>query len=209
MSELDRQLEDDIAPILPLLDALPENDNFRLLDARERRQRIPDGPDAVVPGSKARAPLLLLLENLQWIDEESRAFLDALIIRLPQSRLLLAMNFRPEFEHDWKGREGFNQLSLDPLQPEAARAAAALLGEDRSLAPLCDLLVERCNGNPFSSKRRSAAWSRRRLSSATAATAASLPRSTRRTSLPQCRMSLPPVSIACRPKKNCCYSRRR
>ena len=56
MSELDRQLEDDIAPILSLLDALPENDNFRLLDARERRQRIPDGPDAVVPGSKrARA----------------------------------------------------------------------------------------------------------------------------------------------------------
>ena len=65
----------------------------------------------------ARAPLLLLLENLQWIDEESRAFLDALIIRLPQSRLLLAMNFRPEFEHDWRGPGG--------LQPVIARSAAA------------------------------------------------------------------------------------
>ncbi len=150
MSELDRQLEDDIAPILSLLDALPENDNFRLLDARERRQRTLTALTRLFLAQSARAPLLLLLENLQWIDEESRAFLDALIIRLPQSRLLLAMNFRPEFEHDWKGREGFNQLSLDPLQPEAARKLlGTLLGEDRSLAPLCDLLVERCNGNPF------------------------------------------------------------
>jgi class 3 adenylate cyclase/tetratricopeptide (TPR) repeat protein len=150
MRALDAQLDGDIAPILSLLDALPGDDAFRLLDARERRQRQLAALTRLFLAQSERAPLLLLLENLQWIDEESRAFLDALIPRLPQSRLLLAMNFRPEFTHDWEQREGFHQLSLDPLQPEAARKLLALLlGEDRSLLPLHDLLIERSNGNPF------------------------------------------------------------
>ena len=150
MWELDRGLEDDIAPVLSLLDALPENDSFRLLDARERKQRKVTALTRLFLAQSARAPLLLLLENLQWIDDESRAFLDTLITRLPQSRMLLAMNYRPEFEHDWHGREGYIQLSLDPLPPPAARKLLGmLLGEDRSLSPLHDLLIERSNGNPF------------------------------------------------------------
>src|SRR5262245_23415211 len=150
MRALDSGLDDDVAPVLSLLDALPESEGFRLLDARERKQRQLTALMRLFLAQSREVPLLILLENLQWIDEESRAFLDALIIRLPQSRLLLAMNFRPEFEHEWEGRDGFKQLELPPLRPEAARKLLdALLGADRSLAPLHDLLIERSGGNPF------------------------------------------------------------
>jgi predicted ATPase/class 3 adenylate cyclase len=150
MLGLDSRLEDDIAPVLSLLGALPEGDGFRSLDARERRQRTLTALTHLFLVQSERAPLLLLLENLQWIDDESRAFLDMLITCVPQSRLLLAMNFRPEFAHSWAGRDGFNQLSLDPLDPAAARTLlGSLLGDDHSLAPLRELLIERSNGNPF------------------------------------------------------------
>jgi class 3 adenylate cyclase/tetratricopeptide (TPR) repeat protein len=150
MRALDSQLEGHIAPILSLLGALPDSDGFRLLDARDRKQRLLSAQTRLLLAQSECGPLVLVFENLQWIDEESRAFLDALMAQLPRSRLLLVMNYRAEFEHDWKGREGFSEISLEPLSPSAARELLrTLLGEDRSLVPVHDLLIERSNGNPF------------------------------------------------------------
>ncbi len=150
MRALDRQLEDHIAPILSLLGALPDSDGFRQLDVRDRKRRLLSAQTRLFLAQSASGPLLLVFENLQWIDEESRAFLDALMAQLPRSRMLLVMNYRPEFGHDWKGREGFSEIALEPLEPAAARELlGTLLGEDRSLAPVHELLIERSNGNPF------------------------------------------------------------
>ncbi len=150
MRALDHKLESDVAPILSLLDALPENDGFRSLDTRNRKQRLLAALARLILAQSEQGPLVLVFENLQWIDDESHAFLDALVAQLPRSRLLLVMNYRPEFEHDWRGREGFSEISLEPLTPRAARELLdALLGKDPSLAALHDLLIERSNGNPF------------------------------------------------------------
>jgi tetratricopeptide (TPR) repeat protein len=150
MRALDSRLEGHIAPILSLLGALPDSDGFRLLDARDRKQRLLSAQTRLLLAQSECGPLVLVFENLQWIDEESRAFLDALMAQLPRSRLLLVMNYRSEFEHDWKGREGFSEMSLEPLSPAGAHELLrTLLGEDRSLVPIHDLLIERSNGNPF------------------------------------------------------------
>ena len=147
---LDPQLETDIAPILSLLDALPAHDEFRALDARERRQRLLGALTRLFLAVSRQQPLLLLFENLQWIDAESRAFLDALIGELPGARLLLLMNYRPEFTHDWTGRPGYSELWVDPLDDGATgELLRVLLGEDRTLSPLNALLAQRSNGNPF------------------------------------------------------------
>jgi class 3 adenylate cyclase/tetratricopeptide (TPR) repeat protein len=150
MRALDSALEGDIAPILSLLDALPDSDGFRALDARDRRQRLLSAQTRLILAQSEQGPLVLVFENLQWVDEESRAFLDALMAQLPRSRLMLLMNYRPDFEHDWHGREGFSQSALEPLPPEDARELlAALLGEDPSVVAVYDGLIERSNGNPF------------------------------------------------------------
>ena len=150
MRALDPNLEGDIAPILSLLDALPDGDGFRSLDTRNRRQRLLAALTRLIFAQGEQGPLVLVFENLQWIDDESHAFLDALVAQLPRSRLLLVMNYRPELEHDWQGREGFSEISLEPLAPSSARELlGTLLGEDRSLAALQDLLIARSNGNPF------------------------------------------------------------
>ena len=68
----------------------------------------------------------------------------------PTARLLLLLNYRPEYEHTWHRRTYYQQLRLDPLPSASAEALLeALLGEDPSLTPLKRLLIARTEGNPF------------------------------------------------------------
>ena len=95
-------------------------------------------------------PLLLVFEDLHWIDTETQALLDNLVESLPTARVLLLLNYRPEYQHGWGSKTYYTQLRLDPLPPVSANALLqALLGDDASLAPLTQLLIARTQGNPF------------------------------------------------------------
>ena len=95
-------------------------------------------------------PLLLVFEDLHWIDEETQAVLDSLVEGLPSARVLLCLNYRPEYRHGWGNKTYYQQLRVDPLPPESAgELLRALVGEDRGLLQLKQLLVERTEGNPF------------------------------------------------------------
>jgi class 3 adenylate cyclase/tetratricopeptide (TPR) repeat protein len=150
MRELDPALTDLVAPILSLLDVLPADDPFRALDARERHDRVVDALTHVLLKESERQPLVLVLENLQWVDSETQGFLDSLLEHIPTARLLLIVDYRPDYEHDWADRPGFNQIRIDTLSTAATdELLKRLLGEHRSLRPLRELLVQRSNGNPF------------------------------------------------------------
>jgi predicted ATPase len=95
-------------------------------------------------------PLLVVFEDLHWIDSETQAVLDSLVESLPTARMLLLVNYRPEYTHRWGSKTCYAQLRLDPLPPESAEALLdALLGSDPPLRPLKHLLIERTEGNPF------------------------------------------------------------
>jgi len=69
---------------------------------------------------------------------------------LPAVRLMLLVNYRPEYRHDWVGKTYYHQLRLDPLPPEqASELLETLVGGDVGLAPLKPLLLARTEGNPF------------------------------------------------------------
>jgi predicted ATPase len=95
-------------------------------------------------------PVLVVFEDLHWIDAETQALLDTLVESLPTARLLLLVNYRPEYQHGWGSKTYYTQLRLDPLPPARAEEFLhALLGDDPSLAPLKQLLIARTEGNPF------------------------------------------------------------
>jgi tetratricopeptide (TPR) repeat protein len=95
-------------------------------------------------------PVLLVFEDLHWIDSETQALLDSLVESLPTARLLLLVNYRPDYQHDWGRKTYYLQLRLDPLPPASAdELLQALLGDDPSLAALKHLLIARTDGNPF------------------------------------------------------------
>jgi class 3 adenylate cyclase/tetratricopeptide (TPR) repeat protein len=147
---LDEALQDAIPPLLSLLDALPEDSPFLQLDPPQRRQRTLDALKRLLLRECQVQPLLLVFEDLHWIDAETQALLDSLIASLPTARLLLLVNYRPEYQHGWGSKTYYTQLRLDPLPPAGADTLLhALLGEDAGLQPLTHLLITRTEGNPF------------------------------------------------------------
>jgi predicted ATPase len=133
---LDRQLESSVSPILWLLDVPVEDESWERLDAPQRRQRILDGIKRLILRESQVQPLMVLFEDLHWIDAETQVLVDSLVEGLPNARVLLLVNYRPEYSHGWGSKTYYRQLQIDPLPPESVDALLdALLGHDATLAP--------------------------------------------------------------------------
>src|SRR4029453_16248471 len=123
---------------------------WQALDPPQRRQRTLDGLKHLLLRESQEQPLLLVFEDLHWIDAETQARLNPLVESLPTTRLLLLVNYRPEYQHAWGSKTSYTQLRLDPLPPASAdELLQALLGDDPSVAPLPRLRIARPEGNPF------------------------------------------------------------
>jgi class 3 adenylate cyclase/tetratricopeptide (TPR) repeat protein len=147
---LDAALQEIIPALLALLDALPEDSSFLKLEPPQRRQRILEALKRLLLRESQVQPLVLVCEDLHWIDAETQALRDSLVESLPPTRILLLVNYRPEYQHAWGSQTSYTQLPLDPLPPASADALVqALVGDDPSLAPLTRLLIARTEGNPF------------------------------------------------------------
>jgi class 3 adenylate cyclase/tetratricopeptide (TPR) repeat protein len=153
---LDEALQDTIPALLALLEALPEDSPFLRLDPPQRRQRTLEALKRVLLRESQAQPLLLVCEDLHWLDSETQALLDRLVDSLPTARLLLLVNYRPEYQHGWGSKTSYTQLRLDPLPPTSADAILqALLGDGGGaqhaapLQALKQLLIARTEGNPF------------------------------------------------------------
>ena len=170
--ELSNMLKDTIPPILSLLGAFPEEsysaasgehnwlaqhqdllemvNRFGAMDPQQRRRRTLDAAKRVLIRESQRQPLLIVFEDLHWIDGETQVFLDGFIESLPMSRILLLVDYRPEYSHGWSDRSFYSHLRVDPLNPtNAEELLQHLLGRNKDLLPLKQLLAERTVGNPF------------------------------------------------------------
>ncbi len=147
---LDEALQETVPAVLALFEALPADSPFLALDSLQRRRRTLEALKRILLRESQEQPLLLVFEDLHWIDSETQAVLDLLVESLPTARVLLLVNYRPEYQHGWGSKTFYTQLRLDPL-PEASAEALlqALLGADASLVPLTPLLMARTQGNPF------------------------------------------------------------
>jgi class 3 adenylate cyclase/tetratricopeptide (TPR) repeat protein len=145
---LDRTLEPLLSPLLTLLDVPVDDPSWHAMDPSQRRQRMLDAVKRLLLREAQVQPLLVVFEDLHWIDSETQTLLDNLVESLGSARMLLLVNYRPEYEHHWGNKTTYSQLRLDSLPAEGAREfLAALIGQDAALAPLTQMLVKR--GNPF------------------------------------------------------------
>jgi class 3 adenylate cyclase/tetratricopeptide (TPR) repeat protein len=145
---LDRALEPLLPPLLALLDVPVENAAWQNRDPPERRRLTLDAVKRLLLRESQVQSLLVVFEDLHWVDSETQALLDSLVESLGSARLLLLVNYRLEYKHRWGSKTAYSQLRLDSLPAEsAAELLATLLGPDPGLAPLTEMLVKR--GNPF------------------------------------------------------------
>lgn len=147
---LDPHLEAFVTPLLSVLDIDVTDAPWQSLEPVQRRLRTFDACKRLILRESQVQPVLLVFEDLHWIDNETLALLESLTASLGTAHVLLLTTYRPEFEHCWSGNPSYTQLGLEPLPNPAARAMLdTLLGDDVSLANVRRLLIERTKGNPL------------------------------------------------------------
>jgi class 3 adenylate cyclase/tetratricopeptide (TPR) repeat protein len=147
---LDRGLEVYVAPILDVLGVAGEAQSSARLDGPERRRRALEAIRRLLIRESRERPLLLVIEDLQWVDAETNALIDALVESLSAARIMLVITYRPEYQHPWANRTYYHQIQVGPLVPQTVNTMLRdLLGDDASLSHIKRLLAEKADGNPF------------------------------------------------------------
>jgi class 3 adenylate cyclase len=147
---LDRALEPTLSVFLSLLDVPVGDAEWTKLDPSQRRRHTLDALKRLLLRESQVQPVLLVVEDLHWIDSETQAWLDLLVESLPTVRLLLLVNYRPEYGHVWGSKTYYQQVRLDPLPLASAEELLdGLLGTGPGLGDLRRLLIDRTQGNPF------------------------------------------------------------
>jgi len=119
-------------------------------DPPQRRQRTLDAVKRLLFRESEVQPLLIVLEDLHSIDPETQVLIDGFVDGLPSARILLLVNFRPEYRHGWASKTYYTQVRIDPLVPDrAGELLNTLVGTDIGLEPLKRFLIEKTGGTPF------------------------------------------------------------
>jgi tetratricopeptide (TPR) repeat protein len=147
---LDRSLEDTLPYLFGLLGIVEGDDRLAQLDTQLRHRRTLEAIKRILVRESLSHPLIVIFEDLHWIDSETQALLNLIADGIATARVLLMVNYRPEYHHQWSNKTYYTQLRLDPLGRESAEEMlAALVGDAAELAPLKRLVIERTQGNPF------------------------------------------------------------
>ncbi|MBI3458360.1 MAG: AAA family ATPase [Candidatus Rokubacteria bacterium] len=123
---LDATLQPTLPAFLALLDVPIEDAQWQTLDPPQRRQRTLEALKRLVFRESQVQPLCLAVEDLHWIDSETQAFLDSLIESLPTARVLLLVNYRPEYQHGWGSKTWHTSWECARWPPSATSALGQL-----------------------------------------------------------------------------------
>jgi class 3 adenylate cyclase/tetratricopeptide (TPR) repeat protein len=147
---LDEKFRDDLALVFDFL-GVPDPDlPFPQLDPDARMTRLYGVLAHLIRARSDRGTALVLVEDAQWFDEGSLAFLEHLVESVPQTRTLLIVNYRPTYRPEWTARSSYRQIVLGPLDADAiGELLDDRLGSDPSLAPLPSYIAHRTGGNAF------------------------------------------------------------
>jgi class 3 adenylate cyclase/predicted ATPase len=147
---LDRSLEEILPYLFTLLGIVDPTSPLQQMDPQMRRRRTFDALKRLFLRESLNQPLMLIFEDLHWIDTETQGFLDVLSESMASARLLLLVNYRPEYRHEWSTKTYYTPLRLAPLgKGEAEELLTFLLGMDTSLMALRRLILEKTEGTPF------------------------------------------------------------
>ena len=147
---LDRALEDTLVWLFSLLQVSEAADSIAQMDPKIKQQRTLEAVKRLLLRESLNQPLILVFEDLHWVDAGTQVFLNLMADGLATAQILLMVNYRPEYRHEWTNKSNYTQLRLDPLGKESAEEMlSALVGDSPELLPLKRLTIERTEGNPF------------------------------------------------------------
>jgi class 3 adenylate cyclase/predicted ATPase len=150
LAMLDPTLEDTRPYLFSLLGIIEGADPLAQMDGQLKKRRTLEAIKRILLRESMNQPLMVIFEDLHWIDEATQEFVNLLADSIATAKILLLVNYRPEYSHQWNSKTYYIQLRLDPLGEQSAdEMLTALLGDGKDLLPLRRLIIERTEGNPF------------------------------------------------------------
>ena len=128
---LDRSLEDALPYLFGLLGLSDENSQIAEVEAQTRKRRSLDAIKRILLRESLNQPLIVIFEDLHWIDEGTQGLLNLLADSIGTAKILLLVNYRPEYSHQWGSKTYYTQLRLDPLGKESADEMLSALARRR------------------------------------------------------------------------------
>ena len=147
---LDEKLKDLIPPFQELLSLKVDDEAYSRLEPKEKREKTFEAfRDLLIRSTKDR-PLVLTVEDLQWIDQTSEQFLDYMIGWLPRTRILLLLLYRPEYVHQWGSKSYYSMIGVGHLSANSSSELVGAILEGGEVMPeLKELILNRAAGNPL------------------------------------------------------------
>jgi predicted ATPase len=157
-------LEDTLPYLFALLSIEEQPSPLAQMDPQIRRRRTFEALKKLFLRESLNQPLVLIFEDLHWIDGETQGFLDVLCESLASAKLLLLTNYRPEYKHEWGQKTYYTQLRLAPFgKEEAEEFLDVLLGQsplpagervrvrgvENDFQTLKQLILDKTQGTPF------------------------------------------------------------
>lgn len=152
-----RQQIEAAAPLTPgaiqalsaLCELLPSDPAWRALDPFERRARAMASVCELLRAVSAQRPVVIVIEDLHWVDAESLSVLAGVAKAMAGWRVLLLLTFRPQHVPAWR-LDHYEQHAILPLEHDVARTMLRhLLHSSPETGTLEEQLVARTEGNPF------------------------------------------------------------
>jgi class 3 adenylate cyclase/tetratricopeptide (TPR) repeat protein len=150
IAEIDPVLQGDLSYLCALLEIEEEKEKLAFMDPQLRRTRTLEALTRLLLSESRLRPLILIVEDLHWLDDQSQALLDRLASAIEGERILLLVNYRPEYQLRWTDQPYCLRLRLEPLGPgTASEMLSEMLGASEELAPLKRRIIETTGGTPF------------------------------------------------------------
>jgi class 3 adenylate cyclase/tetratricopeptide (TPR) repeat protein len=150
LSVLSGDFDAELPLLLDFLGVLDPQRPAAKVDPEARQRRLFALIARILAARSASVPTVLLIEDLQWLDVGSNAFLQSLVAELPGSGVFVVATFRPEYVEPWGSQPHVHRLGLAGLEQSACEALLGdRLGGDPSLDGVASVISQRALGNPF------------------------------------------------------------
>jgi class 3 adenylate cyclase/tetratricopeptide (TPR) repeat protein len=147
---LDEKLVGIIPPIQALLSLKVEDESYLVLEPMQKREKTFEALRDLFIRASQEKPLILVIEDLHWIDKTSEEFLDYLIGWLANARIMLILLNRPEYSHQWGSKSYYTKIGLTQLGTVSSSKLVKAILEEGEIAPeLEQLILNRAAGNPL------------------------------------------------------------
>jgi class 3 adenylate cyclase/tetratricopeptide (TPR) repeat protein len=148
--QLNEKLKSALSPFQELLSLKVDDEAHLKLEPKQKREKIFEAIRDLLIRESQKKPLVLVFEDLHWIDKTSEEFLDYFIGWLANTPILLILLYRPEYTHRWGSKSYYTNIRVDQLSLQtSAELVQSILKEGEIVPELRELILNKAAGNPL------------------------------------------------------------